>query len=153
MSIADFLRHAVRHSEAELISVEDELQHIKNYLDIEKIRLGERLQVEINREKTAGSLRVPPLILLPLVENAVKHGISQIIEGGRIDISVKRLGAHRLEIEVKNPKEENSKRLHGEGKGLETLRRRIAAYYGNDASLIIARDEKSFSVRIILPAL
>jgi len=153
MSIADFLRHAVRHSETDLITVEDELQHIKNYLDIEKIRLGERLRVQIKREKAAGNLKVPPLILLPLVENAVKHGISQIIEGGRIDISIKRLGNHRLGIDVKNPREENSKRLHGEGKGLETLRRRITAYYGNDASLIIARDEKSFSARIILPAL
>jgi sensor histidine kinase YesM len=153
MSIADFLRHTVRHTETDLITVEEELKHIKNYLEIEKIRLGERLRVQIKREKAAGNLKVPPLILLPLVENAVKHGISQIIEGGRIDISIRKLGAHRLEIEVKNPREEISKRLHGEAKGLETLKRRIAAYYGNDASLLILKNEKSFSARIVLPAL
>lgn len=153
ISIAEFLRHTVRHSETELIPVEEEIEHINNFLDIEKIRLGDRLRIRIRKEKGVEKMKLPPLIMLPIVENAIKHGISQIIEGGMIDISLKRHGRNHLIIEVKNPREENTKRLHGEGKGLETLRRRIAAYYGYDANMTITKDEKSFNVVIMLPSL
>jgi hypothetical protein len=152
VSMSEFLRHAVKHFEEELIYLEDELNHITNYLNIEKIRLGDRLLVNMKIGKNTRKVHVPPLILLPIVENAVKHGISQLINGGRIDIVTRRIGTGRLEIEVKNPREESSKKILGESKGLEILRRRINLYYGSDALLILTKDEKSFTVRIIVPA-
>lgn len=153
MNIADFLRHTVKHSDDNLVMVGDELGHMKSYLEIEKIRLGDRLQVNVKAAKSVMKMKVPPLILLPLVENAVKHGISQIIEGGKIDIEIKKTNAGRLKIEVKNPKDPQSHKSYGENKGLDTLRRRIQAFYGADANMIITKDENSFEVLIVIPAL
>lgn len=153
MTIADFLRYTVRHSEENLVHMEDELEHIKSYLEIEKIRLGDRLRVNIKADKKTLKMKVPPLILLPLIENAIKHGISQIIEGGKIDIIIEKISAYRLKIEVINPREECSKGTTGESKGLDTLRRRIEAFYGADARLIITKNSNSFEVKMVIPAL
>jgi len=87
---------------------------------------------------------------LPIVENAVKHGIQQCIEGGTLSISIQKKEAS-LQIKVSNPFESLSQPQKGEGYGLTSLKQRIHAHYGEDAHLNIIKDGKIFSATLTIP--
>jgi two-component system sensor histidine kinase AlgZ len=84
------------------------------------------------------------------VENAVKHGIQQCIDGGTLSISIQKKETH-LQIKVSNPFESLNQSQKGEGYGLTSLKQRIQAHYGEDARLNIENDEKTFSVTLTIP--
>ncbi len=118
----------------------DEIDLVKNYLDIERARFEEKLQVSISVPKDLESEHVPSLILQPIVENAIKHGISENKKGGELKISAERMkrnGDVYLNLSVWdsgagiNAKKNNG----GAGLGLENVRQRLAAYYGDKAAL------------------
>jgi LytS/YehU family sensor histidine kinase len=150
LQLSDFFRYNLRYSQKESITVEDELRHVENYLSIEKTRLGDRLRTDLNIDQKALPIPFLPLTLLPLVENAVKHGIQQCIEGGILSIFIQKKETS-LQIRVSNPFESLSQRQRGEGYGLTSLEQRIHAHYGEDAHLNIKRDEKIFSVTLTIP--
>jgi LytS/YehU family sensor histidine kinase len=104
----------------------------------------------MNIDQKALSIPLLPLTLLPIVENAVKHGIQQCIEGGTLSISIQKKESN-LQIKVSNPFESLGQPQEGEGYGLTSLRQRIHAHYGEDAYLSIKRDEKTFSVTLTIP--
>ncbi|MBU1535173.1 sensor histidine kinase, partial [Myxococcota bacterium] len=89
--------------------------------------------------------------LLPVVENAVKHGIQGCAKGGELTVNIK-LQAHALRVEVTNPVETRPRSLAGEGMGLRTLKRQLATLYGNSASLKAVSREGTFTVTIKIPA-
>ncbi|MCP4218075.1 MAG: hypothetical protein GY765_25755 [bacterium] len=155
--LSDFLLYSLRHGKKQRVAVMDELEHITDYLAIEKERLGERLKLEMEVAPDAERCDLPPLVLLPLVENAVKHGIGQCLHGGILHISVKREQG-RLLVEVKNPYETppHSAAPGGEGLGLDTLKKRIRAYYGSSGSVTVEKEEPGdkgafFTVRLSVP--
>jgi two-component system LytT family sensor kinase len=150
LQLSDFFRYNLRYSQQENITVEDELKHVENYLSIEKTRLGTRLRTDMNIDKKVLSIPFLPLTLLPIVENAVKHGIQQCIEGGTLSLSIQKKETS-LQIKVSNPFESLSHPQKGEGYGLASLKQRIHAHYGEDAYLNIKRDEKTFSVTLTIP--
>jgi two-component system LytT family sensor kinase len=150
LQLSDFFRYNLRYSQKENVTLEDELKHVENYLSIEKIRFGNRLRMDMNIDQKALSIPLLPLTLLPIVENAVKHGIQQCIEGGTLSISIQKKESN-LQIKVSNPFESLSQPQEGEGYGLTSLRQRIHAHYGEDTYLSIKRDEKTFSVTLTIP--
>jgi sensor histidine kinase YesM len=150
LQLSDFFRYNLRYSQKENVTVEDELKHVENYLSIEKTRLGDRLRTDMKIDKEALPIPFLPLTLLPIVENAVKHGIQQCIEGGILSISIQKKEAS-LKIKVSNPFESLSQPQKGEGYGLTSLKQRIHAHYGEDAHLNIKKDEKIFSVTLTIP--
>src|SRR5262249_38358585 len=89
--LADFLRSSLRLGSKESIPLREELALAKNYLDVERVRFGERLQVHEEIEPACEDCGVPALLLQPLVENAVKHGIAGLVEGGCIRVAAQRL--------------------------------------------------------------
>src|SRR6185436_9290533 len=95
----------------------------------EHIRLGPRLQVTCDSSAEAGACLVPPLLLQPLVENAVVHGVAQLVEGGAIRIAASRAGS-TLTITLENPCDPDRQRTRGVGLGLELLRRRLTTQFG-----------------------
>ncbi len=150
LQLSDFFRYNLRYSQKENITVGDELKHVENYLSIEKTRLGNHLRTDMNIDKKALSIPLLPLTLLPIVENAVKHGIQQCIEGGTLSISIQKREAN-LHINVSNPFESLSHPQNGEGYGLTSLKQRIHAHYGEDAHLSLKKNEKTFSVALTIP--
>ncbi len=96
-----------------------------------------------------GALTVPPLILQPLVENAVRHGIATRLDGGSIEIAARRAGDHAV-IVVSNPRDADAARK-GTGLGLDIVRKRLAAAFGDRASLSIDAAPESYRVSLSLP--
>jgi LytS/YehU family sensor histidine kinase len=149
--LSDFLLYSLRYGKKQQVTVRDELDHITNYLAIEGERLGERLKVDLNVAQTVLEQPILPLTLLPLVENAIKHGIGQSLEGGTLSISITS-DPDDLVVEVQNPYEKPSRPTKGEGMGLETLKKRINVYYGSSGRVMIHKNDSTFNVKLRLPA-
>jgi sensor histidine kinase YesM len=148
--LSDFLLYSLRYGKKELVTVRDELDHITNYLAIEGERLGERLRVDLKVDESARQCSILPLTLLPLVENALKHGIGQSLQGGTLSITIKK-GTDYLSVEMENPYEKPDRPVKGEGLGLETLKKRMKVYYGSSANVTVNKDETTFHVKLLIP--
>jgi LytS/YehU family sensor histidine kinase len=134
----------------ETIPLAEELALVEKYLAIEQRRFGNRLRVSCGADEDVASCAVPPLILQPLVENAVNHGIADLLEGGEVRIACRRRG-ERVAITVENPFDPAGEGRAGEGVGLANVRARLLACYGPDASLDVRRGARAFSVELELP--
>jgi LytS/YehU family sensor histidine kinase len=150
LQLADFLRYSLSYGQQEWVRIQDELEHIKNYLGIEKLRLGDRLQVEYVIDQDALKEMVPPFTLLPLIENAVKHGFEQLLQPGHLTLSVKK-ASQKLTIEVANTYDGDSRAQHGEGFGLAGLNKRLKNTYNGKADVDISKDAGLFKVTMTLP--
>jgi len=149
--LGDFLRRTLALGARDEVTVAEELEMVDHYLSIEAVRFGARLQVERAVTEEAQVCRVPPLLLQPLVENAIKHGVSNRIEGGCVRISAVRQG-DALVLGVENPIDEDAPAKAGEGVGLENVRRRLAVFGAREARLEAVREPGRFRVTLRLPA-
>jgi hypothetical protein len=131
--LADFLRSSLGLGERDSVALREELALARSYLEVEQVRFGARLQVSEDIEDSCQDCAVPVLLLQPLVENAVKHGIAGLVEGGAIRLSVQRLGASVC-VAVENEFDADAppNRL---GMGLPHVRRRLELRYGGAASM------------------
>ncbi|GAG16392.1 unnamed protein product, partial [marine sediment metagenome] len=150
IQLSDFLRYSLVYSRKEWASVEDELEHIKSYLGIEKIRLGKRLTLDFNINEQAMAEQLPPFSLLPLVENAIKHGFQQTTESGTLTLQIEKY-PNSLRILVKNPLDKTSRTQTSPGYGLKALKQRLTNAYGDNTKLIISQKEDDFIVKLQIP--
>jgi hypothetical protein len=149
--LGDLLRRSLVMGSRERIPLGDELALAEDLLSIEQVRFGARLASQVRADEGARSCLVPPLVLQPLVENAVTHGIAQLLEGGTVRVEVERRGA-QLWLCVENPRDPDSPAPKGTGIGLDNVRRRLEAMYGSDAALRVGVGAASFRVELTLPA-
>ncbi len=151
--LGDFLRKTLGLGEKAEIPLGEELALIRSFLSVEKIRFGPRISFEENTQPQALDCMVPPLLLQPLVENAISHGISNLTEGGwiRLDIHY-REKAEDLWIRIENNFDPDSPRRRGAGMGLKNVRQRLAASYGTRASVDVRAEADHFTVTMELPA-
>ncbi len=149
--LGDFMRRTLALGSRESVSLGDEMALVERYLGIEQVRFGDRLRVEREVEPAARECRVPPLLLQPLVENAIKHGIQNCVEGGTIRIEARRDGA-LLRIAVANPVDPDAPARRGEGVGLDNVRRRLEIFGAHTARLAATREGRDFRVTLTLPA-
>jgi LytS/YehU family sensor histidine kinase len=150
--LADFLRMTLGLGEKTLIPLQEELDLLDRYCAIERVRFGERLKVEQNIQEAAKSCLLPPLLLQPLFENAVVHGIAQIAEGGSIRLTVRRADG-QLSLIVENswdPEAVCARKKNGVG--LKNVQRRLEARYAREAFLEATTEQNLFRVRLVLPA-
>lgn len=148
-SLSDLFRAAMRDP-GELVSLADEIALGTQYLDLERLRLGERLQVEWQIDKVPLELPIPPLMLQPLLENAVYHGIEPAPEGGTVRVAVEQRG-DELRLTISNPTVGPLKHAAGNQIALANIRERLALYYDLEARLEIDARQDRHEVRIILP--
>ena len=163
--LADLFR-ALMKENRELVSLMDEMALTRQYLDLERLRLEERLQVNWQVDEQAAAALVPPLMLQPLVENAVYHGIEPLAGAGEITIRIARQ-QDRVVIEIGNPcaisspnspqsSPQNSP-AHGQAQhagnhmALENIRERLLLFFDLDASLTVKQLPSSYQVRIEVP--
>jgi two-component system, LytTR family, sensor histidine kinase AlgZ len=151
LALADFLRSSLAAGRRETLPLADELALAASYLAVEKIRFGPRLRVAEEVAPAARQQPVPPLLLQPLVENAVRHGISHLLDGGEVRIAA-RLAAGRLHLAVANPCDPERPARRGGGIGLANVRRRLKLLYGGDARLTVEERPESFRAEVELPA-
>ena len=149
--LSDFLRQTLSVTGQNGIRLADEIALTDRFLDIEQIRFRSRLQVKRQIDDAAADCRVPPLILQPLIENAVAHGIAGLIEGGTIHLEIARRNGS-LSIAIENPRDADTPARTGKrGVGLDNVRRRLAATFGAAAELRTHEGPDSFRVELDMP--
>jgi two-component system sensor histidine kinase AlgZ len=149
--LAEFFRKTLALGEKPEVTLEEELAVARTYLAIEGMRLGARLTIEEDVDEAARRCRLPPLLLQPLVENAIRHGISTRPEGGVLRIEARSDG-QRMSIGVLNPFDPDAPPRPGMGVGLANVRRRLLAAYGERARVEAERGPDRFRVAISMPA-
>src|SRR6266404_190715 len=132
--LGDFLRLTLENSEQQLVTLKEEIEFLRTYLEIEQVRFGDRLTVAFDMEPTTLSAAVPHLILQPVVENAIQHAVAPRTAQSEIDVTAKRRdGSLRLEVKDNGPgMSTNADPLDRQGVGLNNVRARLEQIYGND---------------------
>ena len=142
--LSALLSYMLYDTKRPFIEIEKEIDYVKNYINLEKIRYGEHLDVQLNVFNNVRGVKVTPLLFLPLVENAFKHGVSNAVEDSwiHIDISLKK---NILVFKIENSviKEKNVSNGFGNGIGLENLKRRLEILYPNRHELKVMNDDCS----------
>ena len=137
--LSNILRHTLTMEKRSLVTVEEELKLVEDYLNLEKIRLEERLEYQINTSPTCLHYTVPPMLIQTLAENAIKHGISQLIKGGKLIINSSS-DSDYLIMEIINTgqyKPNEVKIESASGFGLENSRQRLNFMFGDKATFEI----------------
>jgi len=149
--LGDFLRLTLGLGEKTSVRFSEELDLLQKYMAIEKVRFGVRLTMLEEIEEDSKSCLLPPLLLQPLVENAVKHGIACLPEGGQVRLAAQRQNG-RLSILVENSWDPEAPPRRSGGLGLKNVQMRLEARYGKDASLRVNNQGELFQVSLSLPA-
>ncbi len=149
--LGDFLRQTLGLGERTVIPLREELSLIRAYLAVEKTRFGARLSMQENMDEQALRFDIPPLLLQPLVENAVAHGVANLAEGGSILLNVQR-GNGTVSILIENTFDPEAPPRRRSGVGLANVRQRLQARYGDRASFSAKTEGGIFRVAIVLPA-
>ena len=151
--LSDFLRGTIKKEDDETVTLEEELQHLQLYLDIETVRFGHRLQVNIHADEKARLMKLPALILQPITENAVKFGLYDTTENVTISITAETEN-NQLIITVKNPYDPETARPHkGEGFGLSSVQRRLYLVFARNGLLTTTAENNIFTAIIKIPQL
>ena len=153
--LADLMKAVFARADTDSVPLERELDLVRAYLDVERIRLGSRLAVTFDIDDSARGVLVPALLLQPIVENAVKHGVTPYASDRSVEVQAT-IGDGRLHIVVrdagKGPTPAAAARPLGTGRGLQITRRRLDGAYGDGYRLTFDREPSGTAVRIDLPA-
>lgn len=149
VKISDLLRVSLSEMDREMVSFEEDLAFAKKYLEIEKIRHGDKLLLESEVTPAALDASVPSLLLQPLVENAVKHGVSHTPHPVTITITARRNGGH-MNVSVRDTGAGTGSG-NSSGHGLRNLRERLQRLYGDDHGLAVRDDDQGFEVAVRIP--
>ncbi len=148
--LSEFLRSSLRLGERTSVPFGEELALTSTYLDVEQVRFGARLRVVRDFEGICDDCEVPPLLLQPLVENAIKHGVASLTEGGEIRMTA-RVANERLHFTIENAFDPDAPAQRKSGFGLVNVRRRLLARYGGAASLDIQVQKPLYRVMLTVP--
>lgn len=147
-----YLRQSLSASRAQEGTVKQEFDLLRNYLELLKIRMGDRLQFELNLDDDVQGASLPPMLLQPVVENAIKHGLEPKVEGGRVRITARRDGSQMvLSVADNGLGFSDHADSSGEGVGLSNLRERLAVLYDGRATLTVADSNPGTGITIRVP--
>ncbi len=149
--LAEFLRMTLGLGEKTSVPLSEELSLLHRYLAIEKVRFGARLQMEESIQEESKLIQVPPLLLQPLVENAVTHGIANLPEGGTVRLSG-HINNGRASLAIENTFDPESTPMRKSGLGLKNVRDRLEARYGKGANMRVSAENGIFRVELSFPA-
>lgn len=150
INLSSFMRYSLQHSREETVTLKEELDHIKLYLGIEKIRFGKKLNPVFEVDEKCINARIPNMILQPLLENAIKYGVYEATDPVTILIAVN-AEPNYFRITIENEYDDQTIKNKGEGIGLKNIRQRLELIYGNPNLLRITDLKTSFKVELMLP--
>jgi len=149
--LSDFLRGNLKKEEQQWVPLTEELQYLELYLDIEKVRFGHRLTTDIRCEENCLGMKLPPMLLQPIVENAIKFGLYDTTDQVTIAIRA-RLDGNYVRIEVENPFDpETSRPKKGTGFGLTSIQRRLYLLFARPDLLETRVDNNLFTTIVRIP--
>ena len=149
INLAEIFRYFLQ-SDRTFVPLAQEMQIVRAYLEVEQLRLGERLRVEFQVDDAALDVPVPVLSVQPLVENAIKHGVAQSSGPGYVRVRIERRG-DQLSIVVENSNDRPYASVTGTGVGLQNVRRRLEICYGPGATLRLEPDAQKTIAEISIP--
>lgn len=148
--LSDFLRSSLRLGERISIPFAEELALTKTYLEVEQIRFGNRLRVRHDLDPACDDCEVPPLLVQPLIENAIKHGVATLVDGGEIAIRGRRV-QNKVCVVIENPFDPDAPVMRKNGFGLVSVRNRLHARYGSSGRLETEVNNNHYRVVLTLP--
>ena len=155
LNLADIFRYALQ-GDRSFIALSEELRIVQAYLEIEALRLGDRLETELDVDDSAASVMIPILCIQPIIENAIKHGIAPRQQRGRVTLRAHIMdGSLHVSVQDSGSGFENGKTQTGQngaGVGLDNVRRRLQLSYGPQATLNICSSERGSTVSFRIPS-
>ena len=151
LKLSDLMRYVLDSGNKKTVPLEDEIQFLKNYISLEKLRLPEKTDIRISVKGELKTHTIAPMLLIPFVDNSFKHGLSSSIKDGYVHVSIN-IERKNLHFQIKNSKSpleswDNRERL---GMGLENVKRRISLVYPNKHQLNISNNPKNYCVELTL---
>jgi two-component system, LytTR family, sensor kinase len=151
--LSDFLRGTIKKEETQWVSLQEEMQYLQLYLDIEKVRFGNRLSTIVETDAQSLSLKLPALLLQPIVENAIKFGLYDTIGETVISITTT-TSNNELQVTVTNPFDpETSSPKQGTGFGLKSVQRRLYLLFDRNDLVVTEAKDSTFTTRVRIPQL
>jgi hypothetical protein len=148
--LANVMRHSLRHDNEHTVALATEVEAVSDYLALEAVRFEDRLRVQLTIDPEAETCFIPPMLLQTLVENAIKHGVSQVTDRGELIVRAARQdGNVKLEVENTGQLSESS---NGMKLGLANARERLRLLYGDRASLSLRNGTGSVTATVLIPA-
>ncbi len=148
LQLADLLDYILYQTKIPLVKLKDEIHHIRNYIDLERKRFQDSLEIEFNCDEIPSDIELAPMLLLPFVENSFKHGKGP---DGKLKISISiKLKAEELDFKIANSVRNSSETTNNEGIGLQNIKRRLDILYHDDYQLNIQNNKEFFSVSLKL---
>lgn len=148
--LSSFLRGTLKQEENHFITLEEEINYLKLYLDIEMVRFGHRLKTEFDLEEAALACTMPPLMLQPLMENAIKYGLYGVTGAVTIELKARYIKPYLI-VALTNPYEKDQQIQDGTGFGLKSISRRLYLLFGRDDLLEINQENDFFEVIFRIP--
>lgn len=149
LNLSNFIEYNLYHSKKELVPLKEEFEYLNNFIELQKIRLGDKLNVEIAVPENSDTLYIQPLLLLPIIENSIKHGVENSIRNSWIKIKIEiNTELNEVTFKIANSIEEpllNSNSDRG-GMGLDNLKKQLKLYYPDKHLLNIIKEEAVFTV-------
>lgn len=150
LELAAFFRQTLALAEKERIALSEEIALCEHFLGVEKIRFGDKLRTDIQASDAARAALIPPMLLQPCVENAVKHGVRHLPDGGCISLRAF-VQEPWLYVTIENPVDADAVPSAGTGTGLGNIKQRLATLYGEQARIQWKRGTQTFLLEIVLP--
>ena len=148
LQLSELLDYILYQTKKPLVKLEDEINHIRNYIDLEKKRFQDALEIDFNGGTIPPDIELAPMLLLPFVENSFKHGKGN---DGKLKISICiKIEDEELHFKIVNSVCKSSESTSGEGIGLENIKRRLNLLYENNHQLNITNKKESFCVMLKL---
>ena len=150
IALSDFMRYSLRKQYSEMVALEEEVNHVRLYLQIEKIRFGDKMSYSFQIEPECLNCQIPTLLLQPLFENAVKYGVYEASEPVEVSLTACKEGIHTV-LTISNNFDPEAAPVKGEGIGLKNVQERLRLVYNSNNLLGIKDGDGKFVVTIYLP--
>lgn len=150
LKLSSLMSYMLYESNAPKVPLGKEISYVQNYLDLEKLRFGQRLDISFEMEGPIEAVKIPPMILILFIENSFKHGIKNNVHKVRIEISLK-VDGETLFFRVKNPLGDRIFQHKSMGIGLKNAARRLDLLYGDQYQLELSQSENDFIVSLKIP--
>lgn len=150
LKLSELMSYMLYESNTSHVLLNKEISYLQSYLDLEKLRVGNRLVVNFEMEGQTEGVRIPPMLLILFIENSFKHGVKNNLNKIKIEISLKIVQGF-LFFEVRNPIVEDFPSAENPGIGLNNVRRRLELLYGKNFSLDLGEKEKEYVVSLKIP--
>lgn len=150
VKLSEFMRYALSRKDEQPVTLQNELDNLRLYLDIEQVRFGDKLSTEEFIEGNCLDFKIPVMLLQPLYENAVKHGVYESTESVKITTKAKIIDGF-LELIISNNYDTTPSLRRGTGTGLLNVTRRLELFYGNKATIKTTKENGIYTVTLYLP--